>query len=708
MIRKMEKENVNNPNRLAGEKSPYLLQHSLDPVDWYPWGPEPFEKAQRENKLIFLSIGYSTCHWCHVMEHESFEDEIVAQLINKAFVSIKVDREERPDIDAFYMNMCQYMTGSGGWPLSIIMTPQKQPFYFATYIPKETRFGRIGLVDLIPQLVEVWKTQQMEVLNSANEIFTKINLLSQTALAGQEAGKEELNLAFKELEGRFDSKYGGFGSAPKFPTSHQLTFILRYWKRTGNSEALKMVEKTLQALRSGGIYDQIGFGFHRYSTDQFWLVPHFEKMLYDQALLAVNYLEAFQATQKPEYAATAQEIYTYVLRDMTAPGGGFYSAEDADSEGREGKFYLWSYDEIQRMLGPVEAEFCRKLFNLKEHGNFMDEVSGENSNNNILHLSRTWEKIAAEFTLSLPQLQEHIQSITAKLLAERNLRMRPAKDDKIMVDWNGLMIASLARGARVLNDSKLAAAAQYAADFIIKNMLAGDGRLLHRFRDGEAAIQAFVDDYAFFIYGLLELYETTFDAEYLKIAVFLNKYFINHFWDTLNGGFYFGSDDSEQFEFRRKEIYDGALPSGNSVAMLNLLHLGRLTASPELERMAAQIGRSFAQVIKSPSAYTQLMVAVDFAVGPSYEVVIKGYSKAQDTANMLRCINREFVPNKVLLFVPEEIASPEIISIAPFTQKLGIIDNKATAYVCLNYQCQLPTTDPAIMLSLLNSEQNPI
>jgi uncharacterized protein len=699
----MGKASADKQNRLAMEKSPYLLQHSSNPIDWYPWGPEAFEKAQRENKPIFLSIGYSTCHWCHVMAHESFEDEMVAQLINEAFVSIKVDREERPDIDAFYMNVCQYMTGSGGWPLSIIMTPQKQPFYSATYIPKETRFGRTGLVDLIPRLLEVWRTQQREVLKSANQLSINLYQLSQPSLAGREAGEAELYLAFKELAGRFDFKYGGFGSAPKFPTPHQLTFLLRYWKRTGNSDALKMVEKTLQALRSGGIYDQIGFGFHRYSTDPFWLVPHFEKMLYDQALLAVNYLEAFQATRKPEYAATAREIYTYVLRDMTAPGGGFYSAEDADSEGREGKFYLWSYDEIRQKLSPGESELCRKFFNLKENGNFVDEVSVEKSNNNILHLSLTREEIADELALSIPQLQERVNSITAKLLAERNLRVRPAKDDKIMVDWNGLMIASLARGARILNDANYAASAQHAADFIIKNMLSCDGKLLHRFRDGEAAIQAFVDDYAFFIYGLLELFETTFDAEYLKTALLLNKYLLKHFWDNLNGGFYFSSDDSEQFELRRKEIYDGALPSGNSVAMFNLLRLGRLTASPELEQKAAQIGRAFSQVVKSPSNYTQLLVAVDFAVGPSYEVVIKGYSKAQDTSNMLRVVNREFIPNKVLLFVPIEINSPEIISIAPYTKELSIIDNKATAYVCHNYQCQLPTTDVAIILRLLNS-----
>lgn len=703
----MEKIQGKKQNKLVFEKSPYLLQHSSNPVDWYPWGPEVFEKAKSENKPIFLSIGYSTCHWCHVMAHESFEDSAVAHLMNDAFVSIKVDREERPDIDAFYMTVCQYMTGSGGWPLSIIMTPDKQPFFAGTYIPKETRFGRTGLMDIIPGVQKIWATRQTEVLDSSDQIKTALQQMSQPLPGNCDLGEPALHLAFKELQQRFDHTYGGFGTVPKFPTPHQLLFLLRYWKRTADSQALEMVEKTLQALRSGGIYDQVGFGLHRYSTDQFWIVPHFEKMLYDQALLAVAYLETFQTTGKPEYAQTAREIFTYVLRDMTSPEGGFYSAEDADSEGQEGKFYLWTLNEIKIVLAPDELALGLKIFNVDENGNFSDEVSGENTHNNILHQPRPLEEIAAESSISVMELEEHVKSIRAKLFANRELRVRPSKDDKILVDWNGLMIAAFSKGARILNEPRYAAAARQAVDFIIINMVDKDDRLLHRYRDGQAAFPAHVDDYAFLIYGMLELYETTFDTAYLKQALALNTLLLKHFWDAKNGGFFFIADDAEQLTLRQKEIYDGAVPSGNSVAMLNLLRLGRLTADPELEKKAAKIGRAFHTVSQSPSAFTQLLIAVDFAVGPSYEVVIAGDSQAKDTREMLQAINREFIPNKVLVLVPTETDASEIASLAPYTETVSSINGKATAYVCLNFNCRLPTTDITVMLKLLKTNNLP-
>jgi uncharacterized protein len=685
-------------NRLALEKSPYLLQHAENPVDWYPWGTEAFETAKRDNKPIFLSIGYSTCHWCHVMAHESFEDSLVAKLMNETFISIKVDREERPDIDMFYMQVCQNITGSGGWPLSIIMTSDKQPFFAGTYIPKETRFGRIGLVDLIPRIKEIWTTQQAEVLDAAHQIAAT---LQRTSLHGsQEPGESALHTAFKELSDRFDAEYGGFGIAPKFPTPHNLLFLLRYGKRSGNQKALEMVEKTLHRMRSGGIYDQVGFGFHRYSTDQFWLVPHFEKMLYDQALLAWAYIETYQATKKEVYAKTAREILTYVSRDMTAAGGGFYSAEDADSEGQEGKFYLWSFSEIKQILEPGELAFGVRIFNLKEKGNFPIEAAGEN-HKNILHLAGSIEEITAESGLT--DLQERLNSIVSKLFAYRNKRVHPFKDDKILADWNGLMVTALARGARILNEPAYAAAAQRTIDFILKNMCSQDGRLLHRYRDGEAAIPAQIDDYAFLIQGLIDLYETTFDAVYLKKALSLNEVLLAHFWDNRSGGFYFTADDGEQLPLRQKEIYDGAVPSGNSVEMLNLLRLGRITANPELEKRAAQTLSAFPDIIKSPSAYTQFLTAVDFALGPSHEVVIVGDSKEKDTAQMLQAINREFIPNKVLILVPSEINSPEITLIAPYTKEQKRINHKTTAYVCSNFNCQSPTTDIGTMLHLLNS-----
>jgi uncharacterized protein len=687
-------------NRLAHEKSPYLLQHAANPVDWYPWGDEAFGRAERENKPVFLSIGYSTCHWCHVMAHESFEDPEVAGLMNEVFVSIKVDREERPEIDMLYMAVCQMMTGSGGWPLTIIMTPDKKPFFAGTYIPKGTRFGRVGLLELIPRIKEIWATRKDEVLSSAGQV---IAALERTALPGEDLREDTLHLAYTQLRDRFDEEYGGFGGAPKFPTAHNLPFLLRYWKRTGESKALDMVEKTLGAMRRGGIYDQVGFGFHRYSTDRQWLVPHFEKMLYDQALLATAYLEAFQATGKEEYALAAREIFTYVLRDMTADGGGFFSAEDADSEGEEGKFYLWTPAEIKDALAPEEADFAIRVFNVTGSGNFADEAAGHQTGRNILHLTGPLPEIAAGLNLAVPELHRRLESTREKLFAYREKRVHPHKDDKVLADWNGLMIAALAQGARVLDEPGYAAAAGRAAEFIFDNMLTSAGRLWHRYRDGEAAVPANLDDHAFLIHGMLELYETTFEVDYLQKALTLNGHMLEHFRDDKNGGFYFTADDSEGLLVRQKEIYDGAVPSGNSMAMLDLIRLGRITADPGLEEKAAGIGRAFFENVRQmPSAYTQLMIAVDFAVGPSYEVVITGGLRADDTARLLRALRREFIPNKIVILLAADTDTSEIKGIAPFTRYLSAIDNKATAYVCVDYSCALPTTDIVKMLSLFN------
>ena len=699
----MVKMNRNNHNRLAYEKSPYLLQHADNPVDWYPWGAEAFEKATKEDKPVFLSIGYSTCHWCHVMAHESFEDPQISMLMNDVFVSVKVDREEHPDIDMLYMTVCQMMTGSGGWPLTIIMTPDKQPFFAGTYIPRETRFGRVGMLELIPRIKEVWARRKDEVLSSASQVTAALQKTT-LPVPGEELGEPMLRLAYEQLSERFDEEHGGFGGAPKFPTAHNLLFLLRYWKRTKKGKALDMVEKTLQAMRRGGVYDHIGFGFHRYSTDRRWLVPHFEKMLYDQALLAMAYVEAFQATGKEEYARTAHEIFAYVLRDMTAAEGGFYSAEDADSEGEEGKFYLWTHDAIKRILTPEEVNFAVKVFNIEENGNFTDEVAGRKTGRNIAYLTKSLGDTASELDVSIPELHNRLESIRQKLFAHREERVHPHKDDKILTDWNGLMVAAMARGARILDEPGYASAAKRAVDFIFSNMLDSDEHLLHRYRDGEAAIPAHLDDYTFLIHGMLELYETTFEVDYLKKALSLNEYLLDHFWDKENGGFYFTADDGEALLIRQKEIYDGAIPSGNSIAMLNLLRLGRITANPDLEEKAARIGRAFFENVRQlPSAHTQLMIAVDFAVGPSLEVVIVGNSRAKETKEMLQAIGSKFIPNKVVILLPIGIDSTEIKGIAPFTTDQPSIDNKTTAYVCVNHNCKLPTTDIEKMLSLLNS-----
>lgn len=689
-------------NRLIFEKSPYLLQHADNPVEWYPWGPEAFEKAQKENKPIFLSVGYSTCHWCHVMAHESFEDREVAKLMNEVFVCVKVDREERPDIDNIYMTICQMMTGSGGWPLTIIMTPDKKPFFAGTYFPKESRFGRIGMLELVPRIKEIWIARQDEALNLANQITATLKQVLNDS-SGEELGERAMKIAYEQLAQHFDEEYGGFGHAPKFPTPCNLLFLLRYWRRSGNKKSLEIVEKTLQAMRSGGIYDHVGFGFHRYSIDFKWFVPHFEKMLCDQAMLAMAYTEAYQATGKEEYARTAQEIFKYALRDMMAPTGGFYSAEDADSEGREGKFYLWTWKEIREILKKEDSDLIIRVFNIEKAGNFTEEATGQRTGTNILHPQKSLTEIASDLKISEQELRDRLENARQKLLAIREKRIHPHKDDKILADWNGLMIAALAKGAQVFDEPKYAEAAKRAADFILKNMLNLDGRLLHRYRDGQAAIPAYVDDYTFMVWGLIELYEATFDVLYLRKALDLNRDLLEHFWDNKNGGFYFTADDSENLPVRQKQIYDGATPSGNSVAMLNLLRLGRITANFNFEEKAVKIGRTFFKnFVQSPIAYTQLMVAVDFAVGPSYEVVIAGNSQTRATKDMLKTLRTRFVPNMIVILRPSEQESPDIIRLAEFTKDKTSIQGKATAYVCINYTCKIPTTEISKMLELLD------
>jgi uncharacterized protein len=689
------------PNRLIREKSPYLLQHAYNPVDWFAWGPEAFQKASEEDKPILLSIGYSTCHWCHVMERESFEDEETARLMNEAFVSIKVDREERPDIDHVYMTVCQMMTGGGGWPLNVIMTPDKRPFYAGTYFPRESVNGRIGMRDLARRIREVWTSRREDVLQSSDKVMLALSKIQEES-PGHALGKDVLDKAYRELSQRYDTKYGGFSGAPKFPTAHNMLFMLRFWKSTGDGSALDMVEHTLQSMRQGGIYDHVGFGFHRYSTDERWLVPHFEKMLYDQALLSLIYTEAYQATGKNEYAKTAGEILTYVLRDMTAPEGGFYSAEDADSEGVEGKFYVWKEEEIRHILDKSEAELVLDAFSVLPAGNFHEEASGRLTGDNILHVRQPLSRMAERLGLDLTDLETRLDLARTKLFRAREGRIRPHRDDKILTDWNGLMVVALARAAQVLGNSQYLEAAKKAAEFVLTTLRAQDGRLLHRYRDGEAGLSAHVDDYAFFIWGLLELYEASFDARYLQAALKLNTYFLEHFWDAESGGLYFTSDESEDLPVRKKEIYDGATPSGNSVAALNFLRLGRITANPELESKAALVGQAFSQSVNQmPSAYTMLLTAVQFALGPSSEVVISGRTGAEDTRLLLQELRRYFLPNKVVLLHSSEIQTPEIETIAPYTKNLKSIDGRATAYVCANFSCELPTDDPKKMLEVL-------
>ena len=697
--------NNRSANRLIFEKSPYLLQHAYNPVKWHPWGSAAFEKAKKENKPVFLSIGYSTCHWCHVMERESFEDPDVAKLLNETFVCIKVDREERPDIDNIYMRVCQLMTGSGGWPLTLLLLPDKRPFFAATYIPRESRFGHVGMKELIPRAKEWWETRRGELYSSAEQNLSFLRR-GEAKYVDQVEKLDEttLDAAYLYLLDNFDEQYGGFSRTQKFPSPHRLTFLLRYWKRTGQDEALRMVEKTLNAMRLGGIYDHIGFGFHRYSTNRQWLLPHFEKMLYDQAILTIAYIEAYQATRKEDYKDTASKTLTYVLRDMTSPAGAFYSAEDADVEGKEGEFYLWTEDKIRCLLSKKDADLVIRLFNIERNGNFEEESTRRTTGKNIFYLKRPLSGIADKQKIPFKLLQDRWETIREQLFAIRENRKRPGKDDKILTDWNGLMIAALAKASSVFNEETYADAAKVAVKFILENMRYSKGRLYHRYRDGEAAIPAFLNDYAFFIWGLLELYETTFEVTYLHLAISLNKDMIRLFWDEKQGGFYFTADDADNILVRIKEIYDGAYPSGNSVAALNLLRLSRITGNPEFEAKAAQLLQTFSEsVSQAPAAHTYLMIALDFVIGPSYEVVVVGDPTKNDTNNMLNTLKRTFIPNKVVLFRPSHVEHPEIVRYAEFMRELSIKGGKATVYVCRNYECSLPTTNIEEMLRLLDA-----
>ena len=637
------------------------------------------------------------------MAHESFENERIAELMNDAFVNIKVDREERPDIDSLYMSVAQMLTGSGGWPLTVIMAPDKQPFFAATYIPAETRFGRMGMDELIPEIQRLWKEDRNRLNTITKNIRTNLES-SALGSKGEELGEGVLEMAFDSLKQRFDEEYGGFGFRPKFPSPHNLMFLLRYWKRTKNKEALRMGEMTLQAMRMGGIFDHVGLGFHRYSTDPKWLLPHFEKMLYDQAMLTMAYAEAYQATKKDEYAQTVREIITYVLRDMTSPEGGFYSAEDADSEGEEGKFYVWTEEEIRKVLAKKEADVFLEVYNFEPNGNFLEEATGKRMGTNIPHLRKVLVTEAKARKMTEKAFLRLLEEAREKLFAFRNQRIHPHKDDKILTDWNGLMIAALAKAARALDQPSYIEAAKRATTFVLTQMQDAKGRLLHRYRDGEAGILAFLDDYAFMIWGLLELYETTLEPQYLQKAIELNAELITHFWDEAGGGFFLTADDAEELLVRKKDAYDGAIPSGNSVAMLNLLRLARITADADLESKAAQIGAAFSgDVLSAPPGFTLMISSVDFAVGPNFEIAIVGNPAKTDTQEMVKAINSQFTPNKVILLVPIDSTAGTIRQLASFTKNYKPIDDKATAYVCTNYVCQSPTTDVKTILRLLDS-----
>ncbi len=696
------------PNHLKHEKSPYLIQHAHNPVDWYPWGEPAFEKARTEDKPIFLSIGYATCHWCHVMERESFEDDEAAAALNEAFVCIKVDREERPDIDSVYMAACQMLTGSGGWPLNVILTPDKRPFFAATYLPKQSRFGRAGLIDLCTRIRELWHNDRQRVLQAVNGISGHLDQAFTFAPDGDAAlDMNLLDVAFAHISRSYDPRHGGFDQAPKFPTPHRLLFLLRHHHRTANTHALEMVVHTLRSMRQGGLWDHVGFGFHRYATDSRWLLPHFEKMLYDQALLAMAYAEAYQVTRDADFSRTVEEIFTYVLRDMTHPRGGFYSAEDADSEGEEGKFYIWNLDAFSGLADEDGQSIpWHDIFNLQADGNFTDEATGRKNGTNILHMTRTWKAWGRQLGIPAQSLAEKWEALRRKLFDHRRQRVAPLKDDKVLTDWNGLMIAALALAARVLEADPYAAAAQKAVDFIQSHLTDAGGRLLHRYRKAEAVIEAQAGDYAYLIMGLIELYRTTFRTDLLSYAISLQQDLDAGFWDERQGGYFLTPAGHTQLPVRPKEIYDGALPSANSVAFSNLLLLARLTGNHRYEERADRLSSAFAGTIRrQPVAFTHFLNGLDLALGSGQEVVVAGREAADDTMGILKALRTPYAPHLVTLLKSDRNGEA-LGRLAGFTSGLTVEKGLATAHICVGSNCKNSTTEVDTMLvHLLKKEK---
>ena len=702
-------------NRLALEKSPYLLQHAHNPVDWYAWGAEAFAKARAEDKPIFLSIGYSTCHWCHVMERESFEDEAIAAQLNRDFVAIKVDREERPDVDRIYMAFVQATTGGGGWPMSVWLTPELQPFFGGTYFPPEDRWGRAGFASVLTQIAQAWRSDRNRIAVSAREALAQLE--KQSAIDGAPAGSRPaidypvLVSGFSIFRRTYDSEMGGFGAAPKFPRPAVFEFLLRYHARTDNREALEMTLHTLRKMAEGGIHDQLGGGFHRYSVDERWFVPHFEKMLYDQAQLATSYLEAFQITGEQSFAETARRIFDYVLRDMTAPAGGFYSAEDADSVIRpeesavkgEGAFYIWSADEVRLAAPAPAAEWFAYRYGVAEGGNVVNDPHAEFAGRNILYRAATVEETAEQFGRPVEEVRAALEAAEAALLRDRGGRVRPHLDDKILTAWNGLMISALALGGAVLEEPRYAAAARRAADFVLGRLHNPEtGQLLRRYRQGQAAIPGFLEDYALLTQALLDLYEAQFDRRDLEWAVRLAEKQSALFEDSAGGGFFHSPANDANLVLRLKEDYDGAEPSGNSIAILNLLRLAQFTGRTDFRASAERALAAFApRLARVPMALPAMLTACEFYLAEPRQIVIAGPRDDSGTRALLRAFHARFVANRIVLLVDSDETRHALAAGIPAIEAMQPADGIPSAYVCRNYTCQLPVTEAAQLAELL-------
>ena len=670
-------------NRLAQETSPYLLQHAHNPVDWYPWGEEALAKARAEDKPIFLSVGYSACHWCHVMERESFENETTAFLMNDLFVNIKVDREERPDLDAIYMDAVQALTGQGGWPMSVFLTPGGEPFYGGTYYPPEPRYGMPSFPQVLRSIAHAYHNDRAKVSGQAQRLTEMLNRTGTLDTRATDLGTDILDEAVQTLKQHFDEQDGGFGSQPKFPQPMTLDFAMSQTLRTGDEGALYMAELTLFKMVNGGIYDQLGGGFHRYSVDAYWLVPHFEKMLYDNAQLLNSLLNGWKVTRRPLYRRALEETIDYVLREMTAPTGGFYSTQDADSEGEEGKFFVWTPQEIQGVLGPKIAAIFEDYYDVSARGNF--------EGHNILNVVKTVEEVAERFSMSTSDVEHSLAIARKALMEEREKRIKPARDEKILTEWNGLMIHALAAcGAALQRDDAVQAAAE-AADFILAAMRQADGRLYRSFKDGRARFNAYLEDYAALIRGLIALYEATFQPRWLAQAQELTAHMFAQFHDPARGGFFQTGIDHETLVVRRKDFIDNAIPSGNSLAAEALLLLSGFLDRADYREEAVRIVLLMRDALgQQPTGFGRMLGVLDRLLAPSQEVVIVGDPDDDATVALMHETRKRYLPHTIVA-----LRQPDEDAYLPLLEGRTMVDDRPTAYVCQNYACRLPVTTPA-------------
>lgn len=684
-------------NRLANETSPYLLQHAQNPVEWYPWGEEAFEKACREDKPIFLSVGYSACHWCHVMERESFENVTIAKVLNEHFVSIKVDREERPDVDGIYMAAVTALTGSGGWPMSVFLTPDLKPFYAGTYFPPDNRYGRPGFITILYGVLMAWQERRGEVLNTAEDLRRRLAMQNNGyPLPPGSLSPDLLAYAANQLSGEFDENFGGWSGAPKFPPCGAIMALLRHYGTTGDPEILHQVTFTLDAMARGGLYDHVGGGFHRYSVDEHWLVPHFEKMLYDNAQLAQAYVEAWQVTGNPFYRCIVEETLDYVLRDMRDPLGGFHSSEDADSEGQEGKFYLWTRRELEQALGAADAGLFCAQYSVREEGNFPSHEP-YHAGQNILHRAQHPEKLAMETGLAQDALEEKLQGMQATLRERRLRRVRPGRDDKVLTAWNGLMISALAQAAQAFQEPRYLSAGMEAGQFILNHMRRG-GMLLRTHRQGKSQLPGYLDDYAFVINAFVDLYEATLDPSWAREAEALTETMICQFWSQEKRVFFYTSDVHSHLIVRSRHSVDGAEPSGNSIAALGLLRLGLLLQNEGYTAKARHLLEAHAALLeRAPAAFLRMICAAGFMLHPPVEIVVAGPLDHPLTQDFLRYIRTHFIPFKILAGIRH--AAHDLL---PITREKPPVNGKPAAYVCRAFTCQAPVSSVEELDALLN------